>query len=409
MSDQGFVLKKHVQGSGLFKSKQPLLSHLDIELTERCNNACIHCYINLPERDTQAKHRELGTDQWKEILRQAADLGALSMRFTGGEPLLRDDFAELYLYTRRLGMKVVLFTNARLITPELADLFTRIPPLMEIEVSVYGMHANSYETIARAPGAFAEFRSGLDLLMERQIPFGVKSVLLPPNQQERDEYESWIRTLPGNMKPSYSIFLDLRTRRDSPAKNRLIERLRLNPEDSLALLTRHEADYCRAMTQFSEKFLYPQGDELFNCGAGHSGCVDAYGHHQMCMLLRHPDMVYDLSNGTIKEALTETFPRLRQKKASSPSYLQRCARCFLKGLCEQCPAKSWAEYGTLDTPVEYLCQIAHLQGRYLGLLAEDEMAWEVKDWQKRIQNLVHKMQMEAVIESSQADLSGVKP
>jgi radical SAM protein with 4Fe4S-binding SPASM domain len=409
MSDQGFVLKKNVQGSGLFKSKQPLLSHLDIELTERCNNACIHCYINLPETDVKAQGRELGTDQWKAILKQAADLGSLSVRFTGGEPLLRDDFAELYLFTRRLGMKVVLFTNARLITPELADLFLRIPPLMEIEVSVYGMHAISYDTIACAPGAFAEFRRGLNLLSERQIPFGVKSVLLPPNQHERDEYESWIRTLPGNMKPSYSLLLDFRARRDSPAKNRKIARLRLKPEDSLAVLTRHEADYCRAMTQFSEKFLYPQGDELFNCGAGHNGCVDAYGHYQMCMLLRHPDMVYDLSNGTMKEALTETFPRLRQTKASNPDYLQRCARCFLKGLCEQCPAKSWSEYGTLDTPVEYLCQIAHLQGHYLGLLDEGELAWEVKDWQVRIQNLVHKRQIEAVTETSQPDLPGVKP
>ncbi|MBW6465122.1 MAG: radical SAM protein [Brevefilum sp.] len=393
----------------MFKSKQPLLSHLDIELTERCNNACMHCYINLPERDTNAQGRELGTDQWKAILTQAADLGALSVRFTGGEPLLRDDFAELYLYTRRLGMKVVLFTNARLMTPELADLFARFPPLMEIEVSVYGMHADSYDAIAYAPGAFAEFRRGLNLLLERQIPFGLKSVLLPPNQHERDEYESWIRTLPGNMKPSYSLLLDFRTRRDNPAKNRIIERLRLKPEDSLALLTRHEADYCRAMTQFSEKFLYPQGDELFNCGAGHNGCVDAYGQYQMCMLLRHPDMVYDLSNGTLKEALTETFPNFRQKKASNPAYLQRCARCFLKGLCEQCPAKSWAEYGTLDTPVEYLCQIAHLQGRYLGLIEEGEMAWEVNDWQKRIQTFVHKMEMQASTEISQADLSGVKP
>ena len=48
------------------------------------------------------------------------------------------------------------------------------------------------------------------------------------------------------------------------------------------------------------------------------------------------------------------------------------ARCFLKGFCEQCPAKSWAESGTLDTPVEYLCEVAHTKARYLGCLDENE-------------------------------------
>jgi hypothetical protein len=83
--------------------------------------------------------------------------------------------------------------------------------------------------------------------------------------------------------------------------------------------------------------------------------------------------------------MTDFFPRLRRLKAQNPDYLRRCARCFLKGLCEQCPGKSWMEHGTLDTPVEYLCQVAHAQGRHLGLLADGESAWEVTDWERRLQ------------------------
>ena len=64
-------------------------------------------------------------------------------------------------------------------------------------------------------------------------------------------------------------------------------------------------------------------------------------------------------------------------KAINPEYLNRCARCFLKGLCEQCPAKAWEEHGTLDTPVEYLCEVAHAQARYLGMLEAEEHAWEI--------------------------------
>jgi hypothetical protein len=45
------------------------------------------------------------------------------------------------------------------------------------------------------------------------------------------------------------------------------------------------------------------------------------------------------------------------------------------------------EHGTLDTPVDYLCDIAHLQARDLGLLKEGEKAWEVTDWRERINSL----------------------
>ena len=140
------------------------------------------------------------------------------------------------------------------------------------------------------------------------------------------------------------------------------------------------------MKQFCSKFTRPHGQRLFPCGAGEGGgCVDAYGKFQPCMLLRHPDTVYDLKNGSLKDALMNFFPKVRKMKAVNSGYLSRCAKCFLKGLCEQCPAKSWTEHGTLDTPVEYLCKIAHIQAEYLGLLEKGERAWEVNDWRERIE------------------------
>ena len=395
MDDRGYAIKRSYAQQPLFNARGPLLGHLDIELTERCNNACLHCYINLPARDKDAVRRELSTEEWKDILRQAADLEALSVRFTGGEPLLRPDFADIYLYARRLGLQVILFTNGRLITPELADLFAKIPPRKKIEISVYGLHKESYEAVACAPGAFAEFRRGIDLLLERQVPFVVKSVLLPPNRSEISELESWAAGIPWMDRPlAYSAFLDLRTRRDSPAKNRRIGGLRLAPEDAVALAAAHPDTYRKSMAQFARGYMAPQGDRLFACGAGETGCVDAYGTYQMCMLLRHPDTVYDLRRGTLREALTEVLPRVREKRATDPDYLHRCARCFLKGLCEQCPGKAWAEHGTLDTPVEYLCEVAHAQARCLGLLAEGERAWEIEDWRPRIETLVHSTRVE---------------
>ena len=113
--------------------------------------------------------------------------------------------------------------------------------------------------------------------------------------------------------------------------------------------------------------------------------MDSYGQLQLCMGLRHPDTVYDLKKGSLEQAMGSFFPAVREMKATHPEYLSRCAKCFLKGLCEQCPGKSWTEHGTLDTPVEYLCEIAHAQARELELLKEKEFAWEVEAWRERIQ------------------------
>jgi len=387
-SPSPYAAKVRASHYSLWKDCVPLLGRLDFELTERCNSDCIHCCINLPRDNARARERELKTAEIQEILTEAAALGALSVRFTGGEPLLREDFEDLYLFSRRLGLKVLLFTNARLITPELADLFGRIPPLEKIEITVYGMKRQSYEGVSRVPGSYAEFRRGLDLLLKRGVPFVVKGALLPPNRGEINAFEEWAASLPAmDRPPGYSMFFELRCRHDAPAKNRLIESLRPPLEEWVAMFARRRQSYLQEMREFCGKFIGPPGDRLFVCGAGRAPCVDAYGALQPCLLLRHPETVYDLKNGSLKDALTNFFPHLRQAKATNPDYLARCARCFLKGLCEQCPAKSWAEHGTLDTPVEYLCRVAHVQARDLGLIGSGECAWEVENWKERIKRI----------------------
>jgi radical SAM protein with 4Fe4S-binding SPASM domain len=326
----------------------------------------------------------MNTDFVKGILTQAAELGCLAVRFTGGEPLLRDDLTELYLFARRLGMQVVLFTNARLITRELAELLSRIRPGRAVEVSVYGMSPDSYDRVAGHEGAFQEFRRGVDLLLRYKVPFIVKGPQLRFLKREREAFETWAATISSTKKkPVYSMNFDLRHRRDDPAKNARIARLRATPEETVAALSQNSL-YLEDMVQFCGKFMGPSGDRLFNCGAGHGTCIDAYGHAQLCLSLRSPETVVDLHEVTLKHVLYEAFPRMRKMRSTNPDYLSRCARCFLKGLCEQCPAKSWVEHGTLDTPVEYLCLVAHAQARHLGLLGKQERGWEVRNWHERV-------------------------
>ncbi|MBN1663788.1 MAG: radical SAM protein [Deltaproteobacteria bacterium] len=386
--DSGHTLSIHARPDILWKSSQPLLGAIDIELTERCNNNCVHCCINLPEHDTAACAKEMTTEHCKDLIRQAAELGALTVRMTGGEPLLRDDFVDIYLYARRLGMKVMIFTNGRLITPSMADLFARVPPLEAIELTVYGMRKATYESVTGKKGSFEEFQSGLKNLLDRNIPVYVKGTLLPANRHEINDFIAWAQSLPRmDDLASFVMFLELRHRRDSERKNKRIAKMRLSPEEGLKVLTMQPELYRKEMKKFFDHFMMKPTDLVFTCNAANRVCIDAYGNIQYCLALRHPDTVLDSRRYSLEYAVKEFFPKLRGMRSRNADFLSRCARCFLRGFCDQCPAKSWNESGTLDQPADYWCRIAHEQARYLNIIGNGENAWEVKNWRDRIKRM----------------------
>lgn len=107
------------------------------ETNYRCNLNCVHCYVNLPAGDREAQAREMTLPEIERILQELAEAGTLLLAITGGEPLLRPDWWKIYLLAKRMGFLVILFTNATLVTPEVADRFVEFSPY-SIEISLYG-------------------------------------------------------------------------------------------------------------------------------------------------------------------------------------------------------------------------------------------------------------------------------
>src|SRR4030042_1207561 len=92
-------------------SRKRIPLDVSLELTYRCNNRCVHCYCNLPSNNTKALEEELTTEEIKKILNELSSMGSLWLLITGGEPILRNDFAEIYLYAKKKGFLITLFTN----------------------------------------------------------------------------------------------------------------------------------------------------------------------------------------------------------------------------------------------------------------------------------------------------------
>ena len=355
---------------------QGCLARVSMELTERCNNNCLHCCVNLPADDEETKKEEITFREIRKIADEAARLGCLSWRLTGGEPLLREDFSEVYLYLKKKGIRVTIFTNATLVDSKVASLFKRYPP-QSIEVTMYGLSQRTYEAVTRCPGSFEAFGQGINLLKENCIPFTLKTAALPQNLHEVKEMRDFAQSFTGQPL-GLVLQLNLDSRPRGRNRSDFIEGLRLPPDKIMEILKQDGERYRRDMERFCQKFLkVPQDEHLFSCGAGLGAChIDAYNNFQLCLLLRHPDCIYSLRQGSLKEAWERFVPRVREIKPNNREYQKKCQRCFIKSLCLQCPAWSWIEHGVLDEPVEYLCEITHAMAVCLELLKKRERSWE---------------------------------
>jgi radical SAM protein with 4Fe4S-binding SPASM domain len=332
-----------------------------LEVTARCNNDCRHCYINLPAGDLKAKKKELSLEEIKNIADQAVKLGAMWCLITGGEPLLRNDFADIYLMLKRKGLLLSIFTNACLVTEEITDMLKKYPP-QYIEVTVYGITQETYERVTRQPGSYTAFRRGLKLLLDSGIKIRLKAMALRSNVHELPAIAAFCRQHTMDFF-RFDPFLNLRYDGD-PNRNKEIRQERLSP---LKIVEIEQADEERAdaLEQGCEKLIFPESrqykcDHLFHCGAGNGSFVVSYdGNFRLCGSLWDPDCTYDLRKGTLAEAWNEFVPQVRDIRSDNPDFLNRCRNCPIINLCLWCPAHAHLETGRMDGFSQYFCDVAH--------------------------------------------------
>jgi radical SAM protein with 4Fe4S-binding SPASM domain len=331
-----------------------------IELTERCNLRCQHCYIHDPARDRQIQSNELSTEQWFGIFDELADAGCLWMTWTGGEILLRKDFVELYRYAKRKGFLIVLFTNGTLLTPELVSFLAEWYPHY-MEITLYGMTSETYERVTGVPGALKRCLAGIEGIHGAAIPLRLKTVAMTLNSHELQAMYD------------YAANLGLEFRHDSVLRptffGKDIRDLRLPPEEVVALdfvrptaAESFRTAYDLTVDAAESNPLYDSG-RLYNCGAGfRSFHIDPYGQLTGCHMVRSP--TYDLRSGTFREGWNEFLGAQRDRRIAQQF---ACIGCDLVALCQRCPAFSELENGDPETVVEFACDVAHLRAKRLGI------------------------------------------
>ena len=331
---------------------------VSIELTHRCPLECQHCYNNLPMSDVFAKKQELSFEEHVRLLDELVEMGCLWILYTGGEVFARKDFLDIYGEAKKRGFLITIFTNGTMITPKIADYLAEYKPL-SIEITLYGATRGTYEELTQVPGSFDRCMKGIRLLLERKIPLKLKAVPTTINFHELSEMRRFAEDLGAEFK--YDSLVNPRTDcSHSPLS------VRLSPEHVVSM---DFSDPVRKM-EFRKLAEAEQGEtkrsqaeQKYTCGGGLNGCaIDPTGQMTICVLSHQDGANY--RNGGFKQGWEG---RLLEIRGSARKRQSICSNCQLQSLCSMCPAMGELESGDAETPVEFLCQVAHLRAYTLEL------------------------------------------
>jgi len=332
----------------------PLEGNLD--LTYRCNNVCRHCWLWLaPNASQQAQ--EMSFAEICSIADQARSMGTRTWHISGGEPMLRPDFADIFDYLTRSAPNYSLNTNGTLITPSIAQLLKRKGTKM---VALYGATAEVYDDVTRNPGGFEAAMRGFRYLQEAGAGFIVQMIPMRQNWHQWAEMQALAESLSAHQRVGAPwLYLSSSA---STAKNREIAAQRLAPADVIMLDQPVPTD----LTQLFEAAqggcgqVAPGDDRLFaSCISKRTSFhIDPYGQMSWCSYIKDPDLRYNLRTGTFRQAWDEFIPACADRVHGGEEWRQNCGSCENRKDCRWCAVYAHLETGSYSARVPYLCSVA---------------------------------------------------
>nr|MDA3894796.1 radical SAM protein [Desulfobacteraceae bacterium] len=305
-----------------------------IELTRQCNFNCIHCYLGDMRTSSDILRNELNTSQWIKIIDEIVEAGCLFLLFTGGEPLLRKDFIDIYRHAVKRGMLVTVFTNGSLISNEILDVFKEFPPQV-VEVSLYGSTAETYKSITGRIDGFKKTMAGIEKLSNHGIRTQLKTILMTKNQHEFDLIQKISDDRGLKFRFDAMIFPRLNGER-SPVEYRVSPEIIVEKDLSSPDRRSKWEEFYRRMKNIE------LSDVLYDCGAGVTNFhIDSVGMLSPCIMTGH--VSYDLLHGLFSDGWENKIPKIKEKKVPLEF---ACRKCKNQSLCGYCPAFFKLETGS---------------------------------------------------------------
>ncbi len=312
---------------------------IHFDLLYACDLDCPHCYLE------DKKRRQVPTRVVIDTLRQAADLGALKVLFSGGEIFLRKDLFEILEAARALRYRIRLKTHGGNITPDIARRLAELQ-VAGVDFSVYALNHEIHDRFTKVPGSLKRTLAGIQHLIDAGIHVEIRC---PVGQYNVHEYRELTNHFEDQGVP-VSFQADLRATNSHGL-------------DPIALNVEHED---RVRLEVYRIYKYdeyeprttplPPSKTSNLCGAGHTSLyispdLDVYP------CVSFPKYMGNLLEQSLDE-IWRTSPEFEALRKLRRSDTGHCRHCAARPHCAFCPGKIFLATGDPTTPPPEVCAVA---------------------------------------------------
>jgi radical SAM protein with 4Fe4S-binding SPASM domain len=312
---------------------------VQLDLTYRCNERCVHCYLDHDD------HGEMTTAEIKDLLDQMADAGVFYLTISGGEILMRRDFFEILEHARLRTFCIKLKTNGVLIR-EMEAARLRELGVESVQISIYSHRPEVHDAITKMPGSLRQSIDAVRFLRQQGLLVTMANVLMTGNAADYKQ----VRLLAQELDAKFIIDPTVTPMMDG---DRSVLKLNVD-QDALREVFRNEElvgnveEFCAPPAAVDQDAL-----DSLPCSAGHTACyVSPYGDVYPCVQFPMP-------SGNVRQTkfvdIWRDSPQLKEVRTITLRDMPSCSQCSHGATCTRCPGLAYLE-GNMRGPSTQDCE-----------------------------------------------------
>ena len=335
--------------------KRPHLKSIQFELTSRCNDRCIHCYIPSKKKNFG---KDLSYEQVCNIIDQFAEMGGLCVTLSGGEVFLHRDIIRILQYCREKDMEICILSNL-IALKDIQIPFIKAANVSYIQASLYSMNPDIHDSITTIKGSHKKTKDAIEKLIEADIPVQISCPLMKANKEGYKDILTYAQSLQIKAFTDYIMM----ARADFNTEN-LTNRLSIQETEKVIRdIIEFDIDYSRWVKE-KRPILENVDIERYSkqplCGVGiNSICIADNGDIYPCPGWQSLS-IGNLNKQTLKDIWENSENLLRLRKITHGDFPE-CLKCEARNYCSMCLERNYNENnGDMFKVNKHFCKVAFI-------------------------------------------------
>lgn len=338
--------------------RKAVLKSIQFELTSRCNERCIHCYLPNSRKDEGG---DMSYEQVCDILDQFVLMGGLHVSLSGGEVFLHKDIIKIIQYCREKDLEICILSNLISLKDEQIP-FIKEANVSYIQTSLYSMDPFIHDEITTVKGSHEKTKRALEKLIAADIPVQISCPLMKKN---KDGYKAVLRYAQTHKIKAFSDYIMMGE--SNFCTDNLVNRLSVQETERVIRdIIEYDIDYPRWIRE-RRSHLETIDKERYAkqalCGAGlNSICVAENGDLFPCPGWQ--SMVVGNVNEQSLMFIWENSVELKKLRRITHGDFPQCVDCEAQKYCSMCLERNCNENkGDIFKVGKHFCDVAFLTKR----------------------------------------------